>query len=210
MIRAGQKLREERIKKGLTINDVSKGTKIKTSFLDAIEKGEYQKLPSSTYAQGFVKNYAQFLGLEETEILALFRREFDEEKIFKVLPEGLAKDDFPISRFKFHQTAKIIFFVFIVLLAYIFFQYKYAFINPPLTVSSPSEGEIISSQTITVSGKTDSNATVYINNDPTSLNSNGTFKKNINVFTGKTTITIKVVNSFGKEKTIDRHIEVKP
>lgn len=209
MIRAGQKLREQRITKGLTIEEVSKKTKIRASYLLAIEKGEYQKLPASTYIQGFVRNYAKCLELNEQEILALFRREFDEEKTFAVLPEGLAKEDFPIKRIRLADTAKIIILLAIILLGYILFQYRYAIISPPLEVLAPTEGAVISSRTITVSGKTNSNAIVFVNNDNVSLDSDGNFKKSINVFPGKTTIRIKAINYFGKEKIIERSIEVK-
>ena len=209
MVRAGQKLREQRITKGLTIEEVSKKTKIRASYLLAIEKGEYQKLPASTYIIGFVRNYAKYLDLPEQEILALFRREFDEEKTFKILPEGLVKEDFPIKRIRLADTAKIIVLLVIILLGYILFQYRFAIISPPLEISTPSDGAIVLSRTITVSGKTDPNATVFVNNDNVSLDSDGNFKKSINVFPGKTLITVKAINYFGKEKIIERHINVR-
>lgn len=209
MIRAGQKLKEQRLTKGSTIDQVSKETKIKASYISAIEKGEYQKLPASTYIIGFVRNYAKYLGLNEQEILALFRREFDEEKTFKILPEGLVKEDFPIKRIRLADTAKVIIILAIILLGYILFQYRFAIISPPLEVLAPTEGAVISSRTITVSGKTDSNATVFVNNDNVSLDSDGNFKKSINVFPGKTIIRVKAINYFGKEKILERHIEVK-
>lgn len=210
MIRAGEKLREERLKKHLTLEEASKATKIKVSFLLAIEKGEYKKLPPATYAQGFVRNYAAFLGMPEQEILAVFRREYSGEKIVKVLPEGLlGKEEFPLKRFRLQQTSKLIIFVFIMLVSYILFQYRYAIIDPPLTIDSPTEGAVVSSQTITVVGNTDSNASVFVNNDPASLDTNGNFKKVVSVFTGKTTITVKVINYFGRETIVERHIEVK-
>lgn len=210
MIQAGQRLRSQRLKKGLTFEEISKATKIKVPFLLAIEKGEYEKLPPATYAQGFVRNYASFLGMPEKEILAIFRREYNEEKVVKVLPEGLAKrEEFPLRRFRFQQTAKIIIFIFIILLGYMLFQYRYAIINPPLKVTKPTEGSVAASQTITVEGKTDPNASLFLNNDPVTLDSNGNFKKAITVFTGKSTITIKVVNYFGRETVVERHVEVK-
>jgi len=209
MIRAGQKLKEQRLTKELTIDQVSKETKIKASYISAIEKGEYQKLPASTYIIGFVRNYAKYLDLSEQEILALFRREFDEEKAFAVLPEGLVKEDFPLYRIRLADTAKIIILLVIILLGYILFQYRYAIINPPLEVLAPTEGTVISSRTITISGKTDPNATVFVNSDNVSLDSDGNFKKSINVFPGKTIIRVKAINYFGKEKIIERHIEVK-
>jgi len=91
MVPVGQRLQRERIQKKLTIEDVAKATKIKAVFLAAIEKGEYTKLPSPAYAQGFVRNYASYLGLPKGEITALFKREFDEKKAYKVLPDSLAK-----------------------------------------------------------------------------------------------------------------------
>lgn len=210
MIGAGQRLKEERLKRGLTLSEVSKATKIKISFLSAIEKGEYQYLPSSTYAQGFVRNFAKFLGLPEQEILALFRREFNDEGAFRVLPVGLLrKEEFPLKRIKFAETFKIVILVLIGLVFYILFQYRFAFIKPPLNIYSPKENSIVSSQTVVVSGKTDSNAAVFVNNEAALSDSSGNFKKTITVFAGKSLITIKAVNRFGKESTAERHITVR-
>lgn len=209
MVKAGQRLKEQRIAKRLTIEEVSKETKIRESYLLAIEKGEYKRLPASTYTQGFVRNYARYLGLKEQEILAIFRREFDEEKTFKVLPEGLVKEDFPIKKIRLADTAKIVIFLFLILLFYILFQYRFAIISPPLEVLFPSEGAVVSSRTITVAGKTDPNATVFVNSETASIDNDGNFKKVINVFPGEIKIVIKTVNRFGKETIMERHVEVK-
>ncbi len=210
MVNVGEKLYEERVKKGHTLEEVSKATKIRASFLLAIEKGEYKKLPSGTYVHGFVRNYARFLGLPEYEILALFKRGYSEEKFQKIIPEGLIKtNDFPLKRIKLAQTLKIFFLVFIALLIYIFFQYRSALFNPPLTVSFPKDNSVISSQTITVIGKTDSNSAVFINNETASLDRNGNFRKTISVFSGKAKITIKAINNFNKTTILERQIEVK-
>lgn len=210
MVKAGERLRSQRLKKKLTLEEVSKATKIKVPFLLAIENGEYEKLPPATYAQGFVRNYANFLDIPEREILAIFRREYDEGKVVKVLPEGLTrKEEFPLKRFRLQQATKVIIFIFITLVSYILFQYRYAIINPPLKISAPNENEVVSSQTITVIGSTDPNASLFVNNDSVSLDSSGNFKKVITVFTGKTTITIRVVNYFGRETIVERNIEVK-
>ncbi len=206
MIRAGQKLKEERLKQGLTLDEISQSTKIKTAFLDAIEKGEYERLPASTFAQGFVKNYTHFLGLAEKEVLPLFRREFDEEKVYKVLPEGVSAN-FSVSRFKKSQFI-LIPLLFLALIFYLVFQYKDAFISPSVNVSTPKENETVSSTLILVSGTTNPENVVYVNNFPVSVDENGNFKKSISVFSGKALINIKVVNRFNKttEKTL--HITV--
>lgn len=208
MIKIGQRLRDTRMRKGLSLSDVSQNTKIKSPFLEAIENGDYSKLPSASYAQGFVRNYASFLGLPEKETLALFRREFDEEKIFRVLPTGLSQNSFSISRFK-NSTLLLIVFLFISLLTFILFQYRDAFINPQIKIVSPSENSIIYTSDVTISGKTDPENLVYIENFPVSLDNEGNFTKVVSLFPGKVQITIKVVNRFNRETKVKRHIEIK-
>lgn len=211
MVHAGEKLSEERIKKGLTLEDVAKATKIRASFLSSIEKGEYKKLPSGAYIHGFVRNYARFLGLREHEILAIFKREYDEEKFIKVLPEGLVgKNDSVFSRFRITQTLKILPLVLVVLFSYIAFQYRSAIFNPMLSVSSPKENSVVSSQAVTVVGKTDSNSTIFINNETASVDKSGNFKKTIGVFSGRVKIIVKAINNFNRTTIIERNIEVNP
>lgn len=209
MIHIGQEFAGARLKKNLTIQEVAKATKIKPQFLSAIEKGEYYKLPSSAYAQGFVRNYAEFLGLPVDKALALFRREFDEKSMYKVLPEGLAQEEFPIRKVRLQQGALLVVSILLAVVVYITFQYRFAFISPPLEVTIPKEGEVVYSQTVTVVGKTDTNASLFVNNEPVSLESDGTFRKNITVFLGKATVKIRSVNQFGRETKVERHIEVK-
>lgn len=208
MIRIGQKLREERIKKGISLEEVGVATKIKISFLSAIEDGMYEKLPSSSYAQGFVKNYAQFLGLNETESMALFRREFDEKKVFKVLPDGLSNPHEFSSGRKLHQTAMIVLTVFLILLGYIFFQNRYVFLNPPLEVVAPVENAVFDTTRVMASGRTDPNASVFVNGEAAFLDKRGSFQKYLTLFPGKETLEITAVNRFGKETKVQRHIEI--
>ena len=210
MVRAGERLQEVRLEKDLSLEEVSENTKIKKSFLEYIEKGEYNKLPSVSYAQGFVRNYAKFLGLSEKEILALFRREFDEDKAYRVLPKGFeSKEQFPSAGFKIKYTIVAVILVFSFLLLYIAFQYRYAILNPPLEVISPSQTDRIVSSRLEVSGKTDPNASVYINEALVTVDSNGNFNKTISVFPGKLIIDVKAINKFGRTTEVKRSVELK-
>lgn len=209
MISVGQRLQEERITKGLSIDDVSQATKIRKNFLEHIERGEYEKLPSATFAQGFVRNYVAFLGLPEKDTMALFKREFDEEKIFRVLPQGFSEDmSFPVSRIKMSQAILII-VLFVFLLIFLLFQYKDAIISPSISISYPRENQVLNSTSVLVSGNTNPDNVVYVNKLPVSVSKDGSFKKSISVFQGRNEISIKVVNRFNKitEKTLE--VEVK-
>jgi cytoskeletal protein RodZ len=197
------------LEKKISLDDVSKATKIKVKFLEAIEKSDYQDLPSSSYAQGFVRNYALFLGFSEREIMPIFRREFDSDKEFKVLPKGLAqKDDIPIQKIKLGRTFGLIFVVFILLIGYLLFQYRFAFIDPPLSLQSPKENAAITASEVDVVGKTDSSSTVVVQGLAVSVDQNGNFKKSIDVFQGPVTIKVKATSRFGKESEVDRHITI--
>jgi len=200
MTTAGEKLKAARLKKNLQIEDVSKSTKIKPSFLEYIEKGEYQKLPSVSYAHGFVRNYALFLGLDEKEIMAIFRREFDFDKTFKVLPKGIdIEREFQNRKHRIRSTWILIIAVFLIFFGFILFQYRNAFLNPSLAIIYPKDKSVINSSQVTVQGITDPDTTVYVDKNEVSVTANGGFSKTINVFPGVTTILIRSINKFQHE-----------
>lgn len=74
----GQKLRQARESKGLTIAEVAAETRIPQRHLQAIEKGEFDALPARTYAIGFTRSYAKLLGLDEGAIVAGVREHLGE------------------------------------------------------------------------------------------------------------------------------------
>lgn len=208
MIKLGQRLYAQRVRLGLTLDEVTKATKIRPAFLNAIEQGEYSKLPASSYAQGFVANYAEFLGLSRRETLALFRREFRETKTLTVLPKEFSQtSDNVLSNVKVRHTTLLVIIAFVVFLGYMGFSYKDAFINPPLTMQSP-EVNTVKTGEILVKGKTNIYDTVTINNAPVYLQEDGTFSKRISAMPGKFSIVIKAVNRFGRTSVIEKNIQV--
>lgn len=73
--RVGGLLRSARLRHGLTIEDVAASLRIRRVYLSAIEDGRWNELPGSTYALGFVRTYAQALGLDSEEMARRFRDE---------------------------------------------------------------------------------------------------------------------------------------
>ncbi len=73
----GQTLRAAREAKGLTLADAEESTRIRLRYLEALEAGDTKPLPVRVYAEGFLRNYAIFLGLPAPELLARFRRAYD-------------------------------------------------------------------------------------------------------------------------------------
>lgn len=60
----GELLREERERQGLTHDDVMRRTKISRRTLEALEGGDPERLPHPVYVRGFIKAYADLLGLD--------------------------------------------------------------------------------------------------------------------------------------------------
>lgn len=70
----GDLLRRTREAQGLTLEEISDMTKISVRYLEAIESGDYSVIPAKVYAQGFIRNYANVLGLDGAELSARFGR----------------------------------------------------------------------------------------------------------------------------------------
>lgn len=208
MVRLGPRLHQKRLQRKQTLEEIAQELKIKPAFLAAIEKGEYNKLPSPAYAMGFVQNYAAYLGISKAETTMLFKRDFDEKRAMKVLPDAMLKTkEFPIKRHHIQQSI-IIFVVFIALvLGYLFYQYRNAFFPPYLSVSAPQQGGK-TSQDVIVTGTADSNATVTVDGEAATVANNGSFQKEVTLFPGGSTIIIKATNRFGKTSTVQRMVNV--
>ena len=68
----GYTLRQERERQELSIEDIEQGTSIRALYIEAIEAGEYDKLPGTVYTKGFIKNYAKFLGMDADAVVKEF------------------------------------------------------------------------------------------------------------------------------------------
>ncbi len=73
--RVGADLREARERLGWTLPAIAEHLRIRLPFLEAIEDGRIGDLPGRAYAVGFVRTYAQSLGLDPDEIARRFRAE---------------------------------------------------------------------------------------------------------------------------------------
>jgi cytoskeletal protein RodZ len=66
----GERLKREREMREVSLNEVTKATRIGPRFLEALENEEWDKLPGGVFNRGFVRAIARFLGLDEENLLA--------------------------------------------------------------------------------------------------------------------------------------------
>ncbi|MGE5654177.1 MAG: helix-turn-helix domain-containing protein [Bacillota bacterium] len=69
----GQRLAQARMAKGLTLEQVQEITKIRIRYLEALEAEDWPALPGEVYLRGFLKTYAQLVGLDPVETLQLYQ-----------------------------------------------------------------------------------------------------------------------------------------
>jgi cytoskeletal protein RodZ len=65
----GEKLRQAREERGISISEVAEQTRISPLYLKSIEKDDYKPLPGGIFNKGFVRSYARYIGFDEDEAL---------------------------------------------------------------------------------------------------------------------------------------------
>ncbi len=71
----GMSLAAARQRLGLSREEVADRLRIRSAFLEAIERGRFEQLPGRTYALGFLRAYGEFLGLDPDAVIEAYRRE---------------------------------------------------------------------------------------------------------------------------------------
>jgi cytoskeletal protein RodZ len=64
MFEIGNSLREARLRQGLDFPEIEQATKIRPKYLRALEDEQFDILPGQTYVKGFLRSYAEYLGLD--------------------------------------------------------------------------------------------------------------------------------------------------
>lgn len=207
----GQILKEEREKKFYTLEEIEKATKIRLELLQALENDDYKKLPPPTFVQGFIKNYGKFLGLPTDKLLAIYRREFSEGKnpprILESFTNPLDKKRFRITPAKILGT--VVLTLIVTFFIYLWFEYRFLIGAPFLEVSEPQDQLSVASTTIYVSGRTDPESKVSINNQEIQVDLSGRFSQEIQLTDSSNTIVVTATSKSGKEARIERTVFLK-
>ncbi len=93
MFEIGNSLREARLRQGLDFPEIEQATKIRGKYLRALEEEAFEVLPAQTYVKGFLRSYADYLGLDGQLYVDEFnsryvRGEFEEEEEVPFRPPG--------------------------------------------------------------------------------------------------------------------------
>jgi cytoskeletal protein RodZ len=90
MFEIGASLREARTRRGLSREDVQQAIRIRDRYLAALEDENWDLLPGEAYAKGFLRTYAEFLGLDGALYIDEFNRRFATHEEQPFMPEAIA------------------------------------------------------------------------------------------------------------------------
>ncbi len=74
-------LAEARAAKGASLAEVEAGTRIRQKYIEALENGDFADLPRGAVARGFLRTYAEYLGLDPDEVLRLYAQESGDAEV---------------------------------------------------------------------------------------------------------------------------------
>lgn len=203
---AGELLRDKRILKELSLEDVSKKTKIKVEFLEAIENSDYTRLPSSTFAKGFLRNYATFLYLNPDTMVAMFRRDFTQNSKGEIIPRGLVE---PVgSKPRFFSVSLILTTIAVVaFVGFLGIQLISWWSLPKIKLIQPQNNDTYGEK-VTFKGVADNDATVKVNGQLVILDQNGQFTLDLIFPSGTHSVIIEATNRRGKSTLVERTFTV--
>lgn len=95
----GEKLREAREERGISLTEVAEQTRISPHYIESIERDDYKPLPGGIFNKGFIKSFAKYVGVNEQEALldyaqAISVHEGTDEQDLKVYKPEVLTDDY--------------------------------------------------------------------------------------------------------------------
>lgn len=103
----GDILRRTRLHYDRTIEDIELALRIKASMVEAIENGQFARLPGRVYTIGFIRTYSEYLGLDGDKMVSLYKSQTGVRpgKVELVFPEATVENRFPYA---WHTAASLV------------------------------------------------------------------------------------------------------
>lgn len=198
-------LRTCREMKGLRVSDLANELRIKQEYLEALEKGRYNDLPSPVYIKNYLQAYAKRLGVSWAGIQERYEQEISvyHQPELPLRDDGVIPDEAKPKPKKgtgaTHERPLVIgrwigvgVIGIIVLMVVVYFLWGLARLSSPpdLMIESPAKDVIVSERSINIVGKTAPESVVQINGQAVSLETDGSFTEEVFLHEGLNEIII--------------------
>jgi hypothetical protein len=199
----GGYLKRIREQLNLDIKTASILTQIKPRYLESLEAGDWDSLPSDVYTRGFIKSLGRVYNLDERVLV----EQYEKEHGFNPKIPNQKKE----NKIKINFTPKTIIvlaslFIGVAAVGYVGSQVRSVLAPPLLELSEPSGDVTIQGNSLVVSGRAEIGADVTINEQVVMTDKNGQFNESLILSPGLNVIEIVAVNKFERESRLTRRI----
>ncbi len=204
----GEDLRRARAEKDKTTDEIGKVIGIRTEYLEALESGQYEKLPQGVYGRNFLREYARYLGLDFEKMLEIYGEDSSsriEERQKSAFAHKVPKAHLFIAVPRVLKNVLLIFAV-LICLSYLGYYINNIITPPELEIIYPSEDIAVKESMIKIIGQTDKEAELTVNGESVLTDKEGGFEKVVSLKSGLNTISVKSKKKYSRAVLEERKI----
>jgi hypothetical protein len=199
----GGYLRQIRDQLNFDLKTVSILTQIKPQYLESLESGKWEELPSDVYIRGFVKSLAHVYNLPEDALIEQYEKEHG------FTPNARPQRVQTKRKINFTpRTIIVLVSLGVGLLAagYVANQIRSVLAPPVLELNEPGSDLTIQGNSLVIAGRAEIGADVTINDQIVLMDKNGQFNESLILSAGLNTIEVVAKNKFDRESRITRRV----
>jgi len=208
----GEKLRRHREKNGWSQEKAARLISTNADNIIKIEAGDFAAMPPAVYATNILKNYAKLLQLNPIMVIECYQKE---KKLFDKIQQRRVKQKISrfyqaINDFLNPRTLKylIIILLFAAVIAYLGFEVNRIISPPAVEIFSPADDLTTTDSQVIISGQTEKEVSVQINDQPLLIDQAGRFTLTLNLQNGLNIVKISARKKHSKETVIHKKIMV--
>lgn len=208
----GEKLEKHRQQNGYSQEKAAKLININVRYIKNFEKNNYKSMPADIYAINILKRYADLLNLNPAMVVELFQKE--KELYFKTQKKNkIVEINWWHKIFNFFLNPRFLkYSVFIIVLVATLYYVGWGInkiISPPmLVVDYPEESFITNDHQITITGQTEKEVSLSVNNQPILSDQDGKFTVTLDLQNNLNIIKISAQKKHSKEQVVYRKVIV--
>jgi len=204
----GEILEETRREQNISLEEASNLTRINKTYLAALESGDYASLPQGVYLEKFIETYADFLNIDFKSLKKILIKEIQINQISAKKKSIFVKKISSRHLIVLPKLIKIFtaFAAIVILMAYLGFEINNIFSPPSLEIFSPIDNLVTTDHNIEVTGQTQKEVKIKINDQEIQSDKAGYFKEFVSLKSGLNIIKISAAKKRSKENIIYRRV----
>lgn len=204
----GEKLRTLRRSQAVSLDMIEKLTRVRKSYLEALEWGKYDLLPDPMYTRNYIRSYARALNADETYFLELYEEESGRMDLLS--PHRLPRER--VKRRSFFVvthllSGAVLAVCALAVIGYLGFQANRLLSAPSVSLLNPSDDSAVASALLPVSGTVENKEVqVKVNGKDVVVKDDNTFSTTLDLVRGLNVITVEAKRRYSHPATIYRRV----